>query len=286
MIKKSPLLLLIITILFLVSCQKEINWSTNGGSGTISPGNLLVKSVAKNGPESVVTDYTYNTNKKIVNEKITGISQGINAGNEVRYYRNASGIIIRYVQINPNLVAAGIDSVTTYVNYNAASSRYISYVSEFGLFGFTVRDSTAIIYNAGGKVSQAEQYQKVPFLGTGYEISLRVKYMYDAKGNMTQQDFYSVDPVSMAEDPVSTIKYTFDTRLAAIKFDNEAYAIGKPDYISVNNPTKFEFIDINTPSNGFAINNIYTYNGNNKPATAVSTRTPGAVVNNITFFYQ
>ena len=93
MIKKSPLLLLIITILFLVSCQKEINWSTNGGSGTISPGNLLVKSVAKNGPESVVTDYTYNTNKKIVNEKITGISQGINAGNEVRYYRDRKSVV-------------------------------------------------------------------------------------------------------------------------------------------------------------------------------------------------
>ena len=36
------------------------------------------------------------------------------------------------------------------------------------------------IYNAAGKVIQTEQYQKIPFLGGGYEISVRVKYTYDA----------------------------------------------------------------------------------------------------------
>lgn len=270
--------------LFFISCQKEIDWGTGGGGS--SSGNLLVKTVSKEGTDSAVTVYTYNSNQKLINEKITGRSQGFDVTNETRYYRNASGIITHYVQINPNFIIVGIDSVTTYVNYNAASSRYTSYVSELGLMGFAVRDSTAIVYNTGGKVTQTEQYQKIPFLGGDYEISLRVKYTYDAGGNMSQQDFYTVDPATMAEDLISTIKYTFDAKPAAISFDNEAYAIGKPDLISANNATKVEFIDLSTPSNGFILSNTYTYNANNKPGSAVSTRTPGPVVNNVTYYYQ
>lgn len=272
--------------LLLISCQKEIDWGTGGGGGGTSSGNLLVKTVAKEGTDSTVTVYTYNSNQKLLNEKITGRSQGFDVSNEFRYYRNASGIITHYVQINPNFVIVGIDSVTTYVNYDAASSRYTSYVSELALMGFAVRDSIAIIYNAGGKVTQTEQYQKIPLLGGDYEISLRVKYTYDAGGNMLQQDFYSVDPATMTEDLISNIKYTFDVKPAAISFDNEAYTIGKPDLISVNNATKVEFIDLGTPSNGFIQSNVYTYNTNNKPGSAVSTRTPGPVVNNVTYYYQ
>ena len=79
--------------MFLVSCQKEIDWATGNGTGggSSTTGDLLVKTESKSGSETVTTLYTYNTNKKLINEKITGLSQGINVGNEFRYYRNAVG---------------------------------------------------------------------------------------------------------------------------------------------------------------------------------------------------
>lgn len=280
--RKYGLLFLFSGIIVFTGCQKEIDWGLGGSSG----GDLLVKTVSKNGTDSVVTVYTYNSSRKLINEKMTGMSQGINAGNEYRYYRNGSGIITHYVQINPNLILAGIDSVVTYVNYDAASSRYTSSVSELSLFGFTVRDSAAIVYSANGKVGQLDQYQKIPLSGGGYEISARIKYTFDASGNMTQQDFYSVDPVTLAEDLFSSIKYTFDTRPSAIRLDNEGFAIGKPDLTSFNNAASVDFVDASDPANNFTISNVYTYNSNNKPATAVSTRNPGAIVNNISYYYQ
>lgn len=280
--KKNCLLFLLSGMIVFTGCQKEIDWGLSASSG----GDLLVKTVSKNGTDSVVTAYTYNSSKKLINEKMTGMSQGIDAGNEYRYYRNGSGIITHYVQINPNLVLAGIDSVVTYVNYDASSSRYTSSVSELSLLGFTVRDSAAIVYSSNGKVGQLDQYQKIVLLGGGYEISARIKYIYDASGNMIRQDFYSVDPVTLAEDLFSTIQYTFDTHPSAIRLDNEGFAIGKPDLTSLNNAASVDFTDASDPTNNFTISNVYTYNPSNKPATAVSTRTPGTIVNNITYYYQ
>lgn len=287
--QRSTLLILSIILLSLVSCQKEIDWATGSGTGggsTSTSGDLLVKTEAKNGSETVTTVYTYNANKKLINEKITGTSQGMNVGNEVKYYRNAAGILTRYTQINPNLVAAGIDSVVNYVNYNTTTSRYTSYVNDLTLAGFTVRDSVAIIYNAAGKVIQTEQYQKVPLLGPDYDISVRIKYTYDATGNIIQQDFFSVDPVTLTEGAVSIIKYTYDAKVAAIKFDNEAFVIGKGENVSAGNVTKADFIDVGTPANGFVLTNVFNYNSTNRPSTCVSTKEPGAVVNNVTYTYQ
>ena len=282
--KKYFLVVVAFVMLVITSCQKEIDWGTSNNQS--SSGDLLVKSVSKSGTDSVITLYTYNAARKIMKEKITGISGGIDASNEFRYYRNTSNIITHYTQINPNLSAVGIDSVVTQVNYNSTSGRYTSTVSEISLMGFSVRDSTVLVYGANGKVTNTDLYQSIPLISPVYEISLRVKYTYDAAGNLTQQDFFSVDPLTLVEDPVSIIKYTYDTKTAAIKFDNESFVMGKADNVSVNNATKVEFIDINTPSNGFINSNVFTYNSSNRPGTAVSTRTPGSVVNNITFFYK
>src|SRR6185295_2855120 len=116
----------VLVSIILFSCQKEVSFGNGSGSGGGtggggSTGNTLVKTVAKTGTDSVVTTYSYNASKKLINQTIVGMQQGTDLGNEYRYYRNASGIITSYTQINPNLVVVGIDSVTTIVHYDAAA---------------------------------------------------------------------------------------------------------------------------------------------------------------------
>lgn len=288
--KKISLALPVLVSIILFSCQKEVSFSGGSGGGTGgggTTGNTLVKTVSKTGTDSVVTIYTYNAGKKLINQTITGMQQGVDAGNEYRYYRNASGIITHYTQINPNLVVVGIDSVTTFVHYDAAASRYTSTVAELSLFGFSVTDSTVLVYDAAGKVIRTDVYQSIPLIG-GYDLSIRVKYTYAANGNVTQLDTY--DATSGTDDLVSTIKYTFDAKTSALNVNamfaklSEAFAIGHGDWVSVNNATKVEIIDVNTPANNQTSTVTYTYNTGNRPVTGINTR--GTMIDNLFYYYQ
>jgi len=272
--------------IILFSCQKEADYAngnnTSGGGGGNTPATTLVRTVSKNGADSVVTVYTYNASKKLINEKITGKSQGIDVGNEYKYYRNASGIITKFVQINVDLASQGIDSVTTIVNYNSSSSRYTSTVSTITYSGFTVLDSTVFLYDASGKVIESDLYLGIPLLG-GYDLAVKFKYIY-ANGNITQYDVY--DLTSGTEDHVATTKYTFDNKTSPIIFNNEAFAIGHPDWVSVNNATKVELLDLTDPTNNYTIAIAYNYNSTNRPVTSINTTTPGGIVDNVTYYYQ
>jgi hypothetical protein len=291
---KKILFLFPLAAIVLFSCEKEIDFINAGGSGGegSTSGNTLVKTVSKTGTDSIVTIYTYNAAKKLVNEKMTGMSGTFNAANEVRYYRNASGVLTHFVQINPNLVMAGIDSVTTYVHYNTSTSRYTSTVAELSLFGFSVLDSTALVYDAGGKVIRTDLYQSLPLITPGYELSAKTQYTHAANGNITQLDLSTHDPATGTDDPVSTIKYIFDTKTSALNAAamfstlNEVFAIGHGDWISVNNATKIEIIDIATPANNQSSTVTYTYNSSNRPVAGVNTRSPGGIIDNLSFYYQ
>lgn len=286
MIKKNVILFGILSIIF-TSCQKEIDWGLNGGSpGGGTSGNLLVKTVSKETVDSVVTVYTYNASKKLINIKITGKSQGTDVGNEERIYRNAAGIIISKTQINAQLVLAGIDSAVTKIYYNTTNSRYTAKVSGLTMFGITVSDSTALVYDAAGKVTEEHTYQAIPILSQPYEMSLKIKYTYDAAGNITKAETYSHDPLTGTDDLAITSTYTYDSKTAANKLTNEAYAIGHADWVAANNATKIEIRSPVAPAADRTITTTYNYNTANRPATGVSTMTPGPIVSNLTFYYQ
>lgn len=290
--KRILLTLSVISSVFLFSCQKEVDFANSGNNGNSgnpgsSSGKMLYKTESKNGSETATTFYTYNAAKKIVNEKITGTSQGIDVGNEYRYYRNASGIITSYTQISAELAQSGVDSVTTTVHYSTSLSRYTSTVSSWNFSGIDVLDSTVFVYGSNGKVTSSEIYQAIPLLGgAGYDLLEKIKYTYSGNGNMSQQDFYVPDPSTGSEDLVATVKYTFDNKTSALNLGSEAFVLGHPDLVSVNNATKVEIINITDPANNVTLASTYTYNSNSMPATGVSTRNPGNVVDNITYFYQ
>ena len=292
---RKLLIIFPVIAIILFSCQKEVdflNGSGGGGGGGGTTGNRLVKAVSKSGTDSVVTTYTYNVAGKLVNEKSVGMSGTFDAGNELRYYRNASGILTRFVQINPNFVVAGIDSAVTNVYYNAGTSRYTASVFTLNAFGFTITDSTVLVYDASGKVIRTDEYQNIPLVTMGYELVAKTNYTYDASGGISQMDQYSHDAATSADDLEATYKYTYDTKTNAfdavsmLSQKNEAMVTDHIDWISTHNISKFDFIDMATPSNNFVFDFVYTYNSNNKPTTVTATQTPGGAVQTGTFTYQ
>lgn len=282
--RKNNFALLFLLAFIFASCQKEIDWGINNGGGT--SGTTLVKTVSKETVDSAVTVYSYDVNKRLINVKITGKSQGTDVGNEERIYRNAAGVITSMTQINNMLLAAGIDSTVTRINSSTSPDRYSSKISSISLFGFSVMDSVLLLYNAAGKVIEEDTYQAIPLLSQPYELTLKVKYTYDAAGNITQTDTYSHDVTTGADDLATTIKYTFDSKTAAITLNSDAFAIGHPDWVSINNASKVEITSPTTPAANRTLNIVYTYNSNNRPKTGVNTQTPGPVVSNLTYYYQ
>ena len=239
---KNSVLLFCAALVLLVSCQKEPDFNISGGgtggnggggNGGGTVGDLLVRAVSKTGADSVVITYGYDAAKRLILEKIVGISQGVNVGNDQQIIRNASGIITKMIQKSAFLQQAGLDSIITVVYYDAVASRYTSRVQEINFMGFSSKDSAVFIYDAGGKITGEDSYQSDPLSST-YSLTFKTVYAYATNGNFNLT-FKQYDLSNGSTDLVATVTYTYDTKVNPLHLNNEAFVIGKPESISANN---------------------------------------------------
>ncbi|MDX2048172.1 MAG: hypothetical protein SFU87_15385 [Chitinophagaceae bacterium] len=284
--KLKVYILLFLASAIFVSCQKEItDGSVNPSVPPASSGDLLVRAVQKEGSDSVVVVFTYDASKRLINENITGISQGVDVTNNTRLVRNASGIITQIVQKSPAFQPFGIDSVVTQVFYS--NSRYTHSIQQFSLLGIISKDSTVLQYDAAGKVTRQDSYQQLVGI-TSYELSLRVEFTYDANGNVLQFKDYSFNPGSSTGVLAGITTYTYDNKVSPIRLSTpgEAFIISRSDMSAVNNPITARIEDATNQANTVNFTYAITYNAKNKPATAIITQNPGNIVSNATFTYQ
>jgi hypothetical protein len=269
----------IFSVLALVSCQKEIDWGLGGAADS-----LLVRVFQKTGPDSITINYSYDASRRLKEEKITGTSQGIDAGNDLVINRNSSGIISNTVQKSAALVSAGIDSVVTRYHYDVAAGQYTSSVFDITLFGFTASDSAVFVYDASGKITRVEHSQSLA--GMPYSLLLKQEYTYSAGGNIATMKQFSYDTTSGMYSLVSTLTYTYDSKINPLKINTEAIVLTRSAFFGPNNATMTQFDDATTPANNFSDTIVYVYNAGNKPQTTSDTRTPSGTVSNISFYYQ
>ncbi len=273
----------------LTSCQKELAFENNGGnSGGGSAGDLLARIVSKEGSDSTVNEYEYDNNKRLIREKISGVSQGVVINNDLRIIRNSSGIIINTIQKNAELIAQGLDSAVSRINYNSATNRYTSRVLEISFFGLTTIDSTVFIYDAAGKIIGEDDYLSNPAFGSLALLSAKTEYTNGSSGiNQTNISFR--DPIAGGPfELLATVKYTYDGKVSPlILAPGEAAVIARKDLSATANASKLEFVDVaNAGAGSFTQSLVYSYNSKNKPVTAVSTQTPGNLESNITYTYK
>jgi YD repeat-containing protein len=283
--KRILISLSILSLLFLLSCQKESGFSDTGSGGNSNgSGTRLVKVVQKQGTDSVVIEYSYDASGRLTQEKITGKSAGIDVSNTFKIIRNSSGIITQTIQTNAQFQQSGITDVTTNYHYNTSTSRYTSSVFSLSLFGFTSSDSTLYTYDASGKIIKADLYQKIT--GLPYELSFKVEYAYSSAGNLNLIKESSYDPGTSSFDLVASIAYTFDTKVNSLKLGTEGVVLLRAASYGPNNATKSELTDPSDPTNNQTSSIVYTYNSNNMPATATMSDTPGGTISNIKYYYQ
>ena len=273
--------------IILFSCQKEVSFdsSNSGGSGGggSSSGTLLVKKVDKSGSDSNVYIYTYNSNNKLISQKLTGAAQGSPIDREYRYYRNGSGILTHYSVIDADLVLQGIDSASVFVHYNSSTSQYTSYAIRVETLGLLL-DSSVLVYDGSGKIIEEDIYQSQTGLGNDYFLSGKINYTYTA-GNLTQLNIHDLDDTG-AEVFTAQTTCTYDSKINPLHFDNESFVMGHPEWISANNIAGEQLSDSNGSVDDQTVTFIYVYNSGNRPETAVITAMPDNTIVNSSFYYQ
>ena len=266
--------------LFLVSCQKEVDYANggNGGGGNSEP--ILKKIVSKSGSDSSVLVFGYNSARKLMTLDLIDESGGTSAVTNERVERNSQGIIQKLIVKSDQYQQYGIDSVVTMVGY--ASGRYISKLTVFDLGVFIVKDSVSLAYDANGKVATERTFDD---LGTGsYDETGKAEYTYSGS-NMATIKYYSFDASSSSYTLEETFTYDeYDNKISPMSVGNEAFIFDSPELYSFNNSTKSSVTVTGSGAQTYAV--TYTYNSSNRPLTATSIIQPGNSTVTGTYYYQ
>ncbi len=272
-----------IAMLALTSCQKEIDDENgNGGNTTVQAGTRLLKTVTISGADSTQTNFTYNGAGKITYYAASGISGGQPVDLRISLVRNTAGIIQKQITKSVDLLAFGIDSIVSNVNYDAASSRYKNAITMISIFGFTLMDSIAFNYDAGGKLLSQIDYLD-DGSGMGYEPITKSEFTY-AGNNLLTQKVYSYDTNSSAFVLEETYTFEYDAKINPLQFAAEAPIMGMSQFYSASNVSKTTMVSATTPADNFVSNVTYTYNTANRPLTGIET--DGTSTATTTYTYQ
>jgi len=280
--KKTRIALFILSVFFLASCQKEIDW---GLGGNAVADKLLVKISSKTGSDSTLISYTYNASKQLIGENTSGVSGTASVDNDLKIYRNSSGIIQKTVQVASALTANGIDSIVTRFNYNTTLLRYTSSVFAVTVMGTNVKDSAVYIYDAAGKISFDEHYLKVSILPP--TLALKNQYTYSADGlNVTVVQQSAATTIGGPISPQASQTYTYDSKKNPLVVKKEAIILFRTGLFNAQNPLKTVVTNTSDPTADFTMDYVYRYNSAGKPDSSYGTRTPGGAVTAAKYFYQ
>ena len=265
--------------LFLSSCQKEIDDSFINGGGGGATSTRLVKMVTKTGSDSLVEEFSYNSSGRIIGYKLSGVQTGQPVDFRLTYVRSSSDIIQKQILKTKDLVAIGVDSIVTVVNYDAGNNRYKSGVSAFVLLGTPIRDSIAFQYDGTGRLASEIDYTDVGF---GMMPSLKKEYSY-AGNNLAGEENYSYNSNTSTYQLEETYAYEYDSKINPLQFATEGAILNMNPFYSSNNITKTTLVAAN-PGDNYVSIDTYTYNSLNRPAT--STSVTGSGTSTTTYYYQ
>jgi len=273
----------VLSSILLFSCQKESDFSNNNNNGNNGGGTAntrLIKTVLKYGTDSIVSDYTYNSSGKIIGAKLSGSDGGQPVDYGLTYVRNSSGIIQKQILKQNELIAIGIDSIVTIINYDVANSRYKNAVSVFSFLGIPIKDSIVLQYDGSGKYISEVDYNDGGF---GYEPAWKREYTYSGN-NLGSEKYYSYDDVSSTFILEETSVYQYDSKINPLQFPSDAPVLNMNPFYSANNIAKETYTDATDASNNYVSNVTYVYNSSNRPTS--STEVAGTDTYKTTYYYQ
>ncbi len=246
-------------LVFFASCKKE-------DSGSKAK-NLLDKVVTKEGSDSSVTTYTYNSANKLTGE---ATDDKINKQTTSRII--ARDNLGRITKVTDNEATPGTASSSSFTDYFYLSTTDTKLKN--GLFTFpqgtvTIRDSGAFVYT-GNNVTKTAHYWSTPTFPVTQIYYY--DYKYDTKGNMIEFKSYQ-DNVPGSGNFVlqGTATFTYDDKVNPA-YSPDAALIEYVDnqYISPNNVTALNYV-ATTPANSFSLNVTYEYRADGRPTKSTTT---------------
>ena len=281
---RTNLLLIAATAaLLLFSCKKERSFDPNNSNpgGNVGSG-LLDRTVTKFGTDSITTSYEYDAQKRLVVYKSGGTIAGTSTEIQLKFIRNAQGIIQKSILKTDFFASLGIDSIVRVVHYDVSKARYTSMAAAYFDGSDDVLDSTVFTYNAAGKVTGIEYFYDYA-TGT-YQKDGKSEYTYDAAGNVSKEKNYGYN--NGAYEAYDESVYEFDNKINPIFLGNEGFVLGDIITFSPNNETKKTYTDFIDPSANAVATSVYTYNTNNKPATAAQNDQSFPLPFATTYYYK
>jgi hypothetical protein len=275
---KLPRLVAFAAIISLVSCQKEISLdlgTTNpggggggtggGGGGTGSTGTLLKKIVTKDITDSLVENFGYDSQKKLIAYSVKGANVATGDRDE-RYTitRDAQARISQVKEISSEDGGITYDTITSNVFYTSGTAKTIAYY--ITVTNSTDRDSSVVTYTSG-KISKVKTYQ---YNGTTYDVSDESVYTYSAGGNLTSVKSYDL---STGSTLILERNYTYDTKTTALNLGMEDGILVLEYYSGPNNFTKMDIIDHGLGLGNITLTYTLSYNSNNMPVTGALSAT-------------
>jgi len=264
----------------LFSCQKEPNPDVLGGGGSSNSTGLLSKMVIKSGSDSNVASFTYNSSNKLTSVFTSGSDAGVVTDTKESFIRNAQGIITQIITKDADLIASGIDSVISKVNYSGGRyTNRVSYIDFFGMFQF--KDSAVFTYDGNGNIVTVEDLLDV---GLGYQPYIKQQYTYAAK-NITAVKVFVYDDASSKYVEEYTETRTYDSKVSPLILGSEALAMNYDAWYSSNNAIKSVVVSATDPGLNGTQDVTYSYNASNKPSGG-TTVIQGGTTATVIFIYQ
>lgn len=250
----------------LTSCSKEESLETGGagGGGGSSSGALLVK-IVTTGAQSSTQDLTYDANNRLSKYAVSAAAPGgISSVSTYTITRDTEGRVAKIVQDIPASGTAPASSATTTYVYLGPTDKKLKYginLIDDGS-GFGVRDSIVYVYT-GSNVTKTSHYFSIDD-GASYDLMTYASFVWDTRGNVTEQRQFADLGSGLEEVQVVTTEY--DTKNNPCNFDDDAYLEqGMAAFLPANNAIK-QTIKSNFAGVTITGSGTYEYRSDGKPS--------------------
>lgn len=283
---------LLFAVVLFSACSKEKSFEQKIANPVDTTGNpsggLLVKMVGK--PEgktdSTIVTFGYNTAGKITNMFSTtvGLIDEEYNESEVKYYRNNSGMINRYVHIEKvrkNSTVLYSDSIVHTLHLNAG--HYIYTIREVpDEPGKPILDSIVYSYDNKDRFSSVVIWRKDKDNGNQLFKFQETVYTYDGKNNIAMMSITFKDDID-TNDPPQIIKLTYGDKSSPINLGVDGQLDG---FITHGFSSPNNLLLLDNPDFPQKTSYSYEFNAASKPVKAVETDLLTREKININYYYK
>ncbi|MCC6286661.1 MAG: hypothetical protein IT249_02140 [Chitinophagaceae bacterium] len=289
---RFPIYIITFFIFLLTACSKEKSIEQKVQNPDDSTGNLakglLVRVVGKKdgASDSAIYTLSYDSDKRVKNMFTTsvGVIDEQYGESEMRYYRNSSGMIDRYVRVEKvryNNTVQYDDSIVYKLYYNGTHYTYAIRVVP-DLPDTPITDSIVYSYDGNDRISTVVIWRHDDDNDNKLFEFQKTVYAYDGNGNIKSMSITFKDDVN-SNDPAQVLNFTYGDKSSPLNLGVDGSLEG---FVSYGFSCPNNLLTMENPDVPEKVSYAYEYGGGTKPVKAVETDLLTNKKTNISYYYQ